>query len=224
MEAEKHHQTQKREENLKKKLWKLAHARQAMSHVLATCDFYLKYIGSDDHPMHVPAICSICIMYVRPFTDNAGVGMISRKFTQYSDARLQRTHDMLSKSRKEFYAHSDATLSAKMTSGEIRRIQPIDVMISRQTTRNGVMFSFGYQLHELRLRGVVIPDVRDLCRELDSRLQHEIRVTLNQLFTPRIPELVRLFEQTREDRLSVRINFHEADEPSRRGRSKEGIN
>jgi hypothetical protein len=207
MEAKKQNTTQKREENLKKTFWKLAHARQAMAHVLASCDFYLKHIASDKHPMHVPLLCSICVMYARPFTDNAGVGMISRKFTKHSDGRLQKTHDMLWRSRKEFYAHSDATLTAKMTSGEIQPIQPIDVIISRQTTRDGMRFSFGYQLHELRLRGIVVSDVRDLCRELDKLLQHEIRVTLDQLFTRRIPELMRVFDETHEDQLSCRIDF-----------------
>ncbi len=114
---------------------------------------------------------------------------------------------MLWRSRKEFYAHSDATLTAKMTSGEICPIQPIDVIISRQPTRDGMLFSFGYQLHELRLRGIIVSDVRDLCRELDKRLQQEIRVTLDHLFTPMIPELVRLFEEKGADQASFRVDF-----------------
>jgi len=207
MEAEKHNETEKREESLKKTLWKLAHARQAMANVLATCDFYLKHIARDDHPMHVPLLCSICVTYARPFTDNAGVGMISSRFTRHSNTRLQKTHDILWRSRKEFYAHSDATVTAKLTSGKIHPIQPIDVIISRRATQDGFLLSFGYHLHELRLRGVVIPDVRDLCRELDSRLQHEIQATMDQLFTPRISELAHLFERTHEDHLSLRIDF-----------------
>src|SRR5207244_7760712 len=107
----------------------------------------------------------------------------------------------------EFYAHSDATLTGKMTSGEIRTIQPIDVVISRQATRDGTRFSFGYQLHELRLRGMVISDIQDLCRELDKRLQHEIRVTLDHLFTAKIPELARVFEEKRAGQLSFRVEF-----------------
>lgn len=207
METKRQNNTQKREENLKKTFWKLAHARQALAHVLASCDFYLKHIASDKHPMHVPLLCSICVMYARPFTDNAGVGMISKKFARHDDAGLQKTHDMLWRSRKEFYAHSDATLTAKMTSGEIGPIQPIDVIISRQPTRDGMLFSFGYQLHELRLRGIIVSDVRDLCRELDKRLQYEIRVTLDHLFTPMIPKLARLFEERRADQLSFRVEL-----------------
>ena len=207
METKRPNNIQKREETLKKTFWKLAHARQALAHILASCDFYLKHITSDKHPLHVPLLCSICVMYARPFTDNAGVGMISKKFTRYDDDQLQKTHDMLWRSRKEFYAHSDATLTAKMTSGEIRPIQPIDVVISRQPTRDGMRFSFGYQLHELRLRGIVISDIQDLCRELDKRLQHEIRVTLDHLFTPKIPELARVFEEKRAEQLSFRVEF-----------------
>jgi hypothetical protein len=207
MAAKRQNNTQKHEENLKKTFWKLAHARQALTHALASCDFYLKHIMSDKHPMHVPLLCSICVMYTRPFTDNAGVGMISMKFARYDDARLQKTHDMLWRSRKEFYAHSDATLTAKTTSGEIRAIQPIDVVISRQRTRDVMQFSFGYQLQELRLRGIIISDIQDLCRELDKRLQHEIRVTLEHLFTPKIPELARVFEEKRADQVSFRVEF-----------------
>ena len=205
-------QTEKmrREDNLKKTLWKLGHARQAMAHVLASCDYYLAHIASDHHPMHVPMLCAICVTYVRPFTDNAGVGMISSKFRNFADPRLQKTHDMLWRSRKEFYAHSDATLTATLPSGESEGIQPIDVIISRRLTERGLLFSFGYQLHELRLRGIVVPDVRDLCRELDTRLQQEIQVTMNQLFTPRMPELVRLF-RTEDNQISLRIECPSKD-------------
>jgi len=67
-------------------------------------------------------------------------------------------------------------------------------------------FSFGYQLHEL-LAGIVISDIQDLCRELDKRLQHEIRVTLDHLFTAKIPELARVFEEKRAGQLSFRVEF-----------------
>jgi hypothetical protein len=182
-----------------------------MAHVLATCDFYLEHIPDHNHPMHVPILCSICVMYARPFTDNAGVGMISRKFGKYNDARLQTTHDVLLRSRKEFYAHSDATLTAKMTSGAVQSIQPIDVVVSRRSTPEGMLFSFGYQLHELRLHSIVIPDVRDLCRELESRLAHEIRVTLDRLFTPMTPEIARMFAERDENQLAIRIEFPASD-------------
>src|SRR4051794_3777499 len=102
--------TDKRELNLKKTVWKLAYAKRVVSHVLATCDFYLRNALDDHHPMHIPLVCSICVTYARPFTDNEGVGMISDKFAQYSDPRLQKTHDFLWQSRKHFYAHTDATL------------------------------------------------------------------------------------------------------------------
>jgi hypothetical protein len=201
MQAEKSNEAEKREEKLKRTLWKLAHARQAMAHVLASCDFYLKHIANDEHPMHVPVLCAICTMYARPFTDNAGVGMISATFRKHSDPRLQKTHDMLWRSRKEFYAHSDATLKGNLASGKIGAIQPIDIVISRPVIQQGALFSFGYQLHELRVRGFVIPDVRDLCRELDSRLQREIQVTLDHLFRPRMPELARLFDERLGDQM-----------------------
>ena len=136
MEAKKQNTIQKREENLRKTFWKLAHARQAMAHVLASCDFYLKHITSDKHPLHVPLLCSICVMYARPFTDNAGVGMISKKFTRYDAGRLQKTNDMLWRSRKEFYAHSDATLTAKKHLGKFAQFSRLMslFLVSRRET------------------------------------------------------------------------------------------
>src|SRR5437867_4329566 len=155
-------QTEKirREDNLKKTLWKLGHARQAMAHVLASCDYYLAHIASDHHPMHVPMLCAICVTYLRPFTDNAGVGMISSKFRNFADPRLQKTHDMLWRSRKEFYAHSDETLTATLPSGDSGGIQPMDVIISPRLTARCLSFSSGYQPHELRLPVIFVPASR----------------------------------------------------------------
>ncbi|PZR76952.1 MAG: hypothetical protein DLM73_01015 [Chthoniobacterales bacterium] len=207
---------EKREESLIKTFWKLAHAKRAVFHALTTCDFYLDNVGDDDnHPMHVPLIASICVMYSRPFTDNQGVGMISSKFRQHSDERLQRTHDLLWESRKRFYAHSDATVASTSTTGRNEALQPIDVVVTRQrgAMEDRDLFTFGYNLHEMRLRGIVIPDVRDLCVELDRQLETEIAATMEQLFSPKLPDFSQLLEQAGCDQIFVRVTHSNLTKP-----------
>jgi hypothetical protein len=207
MEAQKHIEARKREENLTKTFWKLAHAKRAVSLVQTTCDLYLKHAENEYSPLHIPLLCSICVMYARPFTDNDGVGMISSKFTRFPDGKLQNTHDLLWDARKRFYAHSDATVTAVSLSGENLAIQPIDVIISRRDTGQGSdLLTFGYNLHEIRLRGIVIPDVQKLCTELDRRLGAAITETMRQLFEPKTLELMQLFERQHSDQIVLRCD------------------
>src|SRR5258708_37082380 len=95
METENHAGAQKREEHLTKTFWKLAHAKRAVSLVQTTYDLYLEHVENEHSPLHIPLLCSICVTYARPFTDNDGVGMISSKFACFSDEKLQNTHDLL---------------------------------------------------------------------------------------------------------------------------------
>jgi hypothetical protein len=207
MEAQNHAEAQKREENLTKTFWKLAHAKRAVSLVQTTCDLYLKHVENEQSPLHIPLLCSICVTYARPFTDNDGVGMISSKFARFSDEKLQNTHDLLWDARKRFYAHSDATVTAVSLSGESLAIQPIDVTISRRDTGQGTdLLTFGYNLHEIRLNGIVIPDVQKLCTELDHRLEAAITKTMQQLFEPKMPQLMRLFEQQHGNQIVLRCD------------------
>lgn len=199
--------TDKRELNLKKTLWKLAYAKRAVSHVLATCDFYLQHVPNDHHPIHIPLVCSICVTYARPFTDNDGVGMISDKFARYSDPKLQKTHDLLWESRKRFYAHTDATLTATPASGGTARLQQIRVTVSRRRTPQGELLSFGYAFPEMRLRGIVIPDIRDLCHEFDRRLDAELHATMEKLLSPKTLDLKRLLDQAQSDHIDFPLDL-----------------
>jgi len=199
--------TDKRELNLKKTLWKLAYAKRAVSHVLTTCDFYLQHVPNDHHSMHIPLVCSICVTYARPFTDNGGVGMISDKFARYSDAKLQKTHDLLWESRKRFYAHTDATLTATSESGDTAPIQQIRVTVSRTRTPRGELLSFGYALPEMRLRGIVIPDIRELCYEFDRRLDAALHATMDQLFSAKMFDLKRLLDQAHSDHIDFPLDL-----------------
>ena len=187
--------------------WKLAHARRAVSLVQTACDLYVRHVEDEHSPLHLPLICSICVTYARPFTDNDGVGMISSRFARFSDAKLQSTHDLLWDARKRFYAHSDATVAAVSLSGESLAIQPIDVIISREDSGKGTdLLTFGYNLHEIRLRCVVIPDVQKLCTELHHRLEAAIIETMHQLFEPQMPRIMGLFEQQKTDKITLRCN------------------
>jgi hypothetical protein len=192
---------------LKKTLWKLAYASRAVSHVLATCDFFLQHVRDDRHPIFIPLMCSICVTYARPFTDNGGVGMISRKFTKYSDSKLQRTHDVLWDARRRFYAHSDATTMVKRPSGQTNPIQEVRVAVTRTQMPDKDELSFTLIYPEIRLRGIVIPDVRELCLELAKRLRAEINSVLNQLFSSKGPELAQLLNEAHSDYIEVLLDL-----------------
>jgi hypothetical protein len=197
----------KREVNLRKTLWKLAYARRSVVHVLSTCEFYEKHVTSDEHPMHIPLICAICVTYARPFTDNNGVGMISQKFARYTDPQLQKTHDLLWASRMHFHAHSDATLTATDPNGTSGPLQQIQILVTRTRTARGEELSFGYGLPEIKLRGIIIPDVRTLCAEFDRRLGAEIHSTMDALFRPRMMQLKRALDQAHSDQLMFPLEF-----------------
>jgi hypothetical protein len=133
--------------------------------------------------------------------------MISNKFTRYADPKLQKTHEVLLESRKRFYAHSDATVVATMSGANLEAIQPIDLTVRRQSTADGDLYTFGYQLHEIQLRGVVVPDVRALCAELDRRLGEEITATLEQFVREKMPDLKQLLDKRRSDNVTLRIEI-----------------
>jgi hypothetical protein len=195
----------KLELNLKKTLWKLAYANRAVSHVLTTCDFYLEHIRDDRHPIFIPLMCSICVTYARAFTDSGGVGMISQKFSRFSDPKLQRTHDLLWESRKRFYAHIDATATVIKPSGQKAPLQEVRVVITRKDPEKDVL-NFGLMFPEIRLRGIVVPDIRELCFELARRLREEIDTTLRRLFS-KAGELIQLLDEAKSDYIEVSIDL-----------------
>lgn len=203
----------KREANLRKTLWKLAYAKRSVVHVLSTCDFYETHVTDDDHPMHVPLICAICVTYARPFTDNNGVGMISQKFARYDDSQLQKTHDSLWASRMHFHAHSDATLTATDPSGTSNPLQQIQILITRTRTARGEELSFGYGLPEMKLRGIIIPDVRTLCAEFDRRLRAALQRTMDALFTPRMMQLKRALDEAHSDQVMFPLELEPKSRP-----------
>jgi hypothetical protein len=198
----------KRDQNLKRTLWKLAYARRAVQLVLTTCACYELYKVDDEHPMHTPLVCSICVTYARSFTDNDGVGMISAKFARHADPRLQQTHDLLVAGRNSFYAHQDATLTAESPSGERKPLQQVVINISRVPEPQGYYgLSLGLALPEMRLRGIVIPDIRDLCQDLDRRLLAEVQSTMDQLFSDKVGDLARLLEERHTDQIDIPLDI-----------------
>ena len=193
--------------NLRKTLWKLAYAKQAVGQVLKTCDIYEKYASNDRHPLHFPLLCSICVTYARPFTDNGGVGMISEKFTKHSRPELQATHDALWAARMHFYAHCDATLEVASEHSGDQPLQQLAILVSRTSTPDGEELSFGYDLSEVRFREIMVSQVRVLCEELIGRLDQDLSSTLEQLFQDSSHELLRLMDEAKSDRIRIPLDL-----------------
>jgi hypothetical protein len=136
-----------------------------------------------------------------------GVGMISRKFGRFSDPKLQRTHDMLLESRNRFYAHQDATATSVAPSGEKSPLQEVRVNVTRTRTPGNDLLSFGLIYPEIRLRGIVILDIRELSLELARRLDAEINATLNKLFSSKAAKLVQSLNEANGDYIEVLIDL-----------------
>jgi hypothetical protein len=133
--------------------------------------------------------------------------MISDKFARLSDAKLQKTHDLLWESRKRFYAHTDATLTATSASGRSAPLQQIRITVSRRRRPQGELLSFGYALPEMRLRGIMIPDIRELCFEFDRRLDTELHSTMDQLFSSKMLDLKRLLDEAHSDHIDFPLEL-----------------
>jgi hypothetical protein len=200
----------KAELNLKKTLWKLAYASRAIDQVLTTCDFYLEHIRDDRHPMFIPLMCSICVTYCRPFTNNSGIGSISqKKFARYSDPDLQKAHDVLWRSRMHFHAHADTTVRVKDLAFGTSRLQEVRVAVTRKKGPDGDQLSFGLIYPEMRVRAIVVPHIRNLCLELAKRLRAEINSILYQLYGSSGAELAELLDERQTDYTEIVLDIAE---------------
>ncbi|WP_369936421.1 hypothetical protein [Xanthomonas tesorieronis] len=66
-----------------------------------------KVTGFSDS-FYAPLFHAAVISYGRPFVDNKSTGVLSRHWSDFTDARLSKTHKTLLKTRHELVAHSDS--------------------------------------------------------------------------------------------------------------------
>lgn len=95
---------------LKRQFHKLAIAQSDLVHARAACRYFVQYVSDIAHAIYYPLFVTIVICYARPFTDNDTLGRLPKKWGAFSDERLQRSHDLMLKTRNEVVAHSDETI------------------------------------------------------------------------------------------------------------------
>ena len=96
----------------KKELYKIAVARTDIFSAQKTCRVIIERIDSLEDELYAPLFHAAVIAYGRPFVDNKSTGVLSRHWSNFSDSRLQWTHNQLIKTRHEIVAHSDSNARA----------------------------------------------------------------------------------------------------------------
>jgi hypothetical protein len=92
----------------KKELYKLVVARSDIFQAQRTCQIILEKVTGFGDSLYAPLFYASVISYARPFVDNKSTGVLSRHWSDFSDARLSKTHKTLLKTRHELVAHSDS--------------------------------------------------------------------------------------------------------------------
>jgi hypothetical protein len=95
---------------LKRQFHKLAIARSDLIHARAACRYFIEHVGDIAHAIYYPLFVTIVICYARPFTDNDTFGRLQKRWGAFAEQRLQRSHDLMLKTRNEVVAHSDAAI------------------------------------------------------------------------------------------------------------------
>jgi hypothetical protein len=105
----------------KKLFQKLVLAQSDIHSAYKTCELFLEKVaaGQDskntvkvglDNPLYLPLLEAIIISYPRPFTDNDGLGVLSKQWSTFEDEQLDEAHKFILNYRNELVAHSDHTV------------------------------------------------------------------------------------------------------------------
>jgi len=117
-----------REANLKKTIWKLASGLHSLIEAGAIADARFQIGAGASEAVHDGMMNAITTLYCRPFTDNAGVGVVSAKITRGLTTDSKVTHDFVWMHRNHTGAHSDATVKFD---GEDRLIRDLTLIVTK---------------------------------------------------------------------------------------------
>ena len=163
-----------KEATLKKTIWKLASGLHSLIEAGAIAE--ARYQMGLDVPeaVHDGMMNAITTLYCRPFTDNAGVGVVSAKIARELTAESRSTHDFVWMHRNHTAAHSDATVTFE---GEDRLIRDLTMTVTKlpyEGTQIGHSLPF-VRIEIGHLAGFIclIGEMIDLFREaLDKNIGH----------------------------------------------------
>ena len=158
--ARKRHHTRT---ELKRQFHKLAVAQSDLIHARAACRYFTEHVNDIAHTIYYPLFVTIVICYARPFTDNDTFGRLAKSWGTFHDERLQRSHDLMLKTRNEVVAHSDAT---------VRRIHIVPAGVAYPftftTDKPVISKSHGFMIDTYLLQPDHFTDALDtICQVLD---------------------------------------------------------
>lgn len=162
---------------LKREFHKLAVAQSDLIHARAACRYFVEHVNDIAHTIYYPLFVTIVICYARPFTDSDTFGRLRKEWGRFSDQRLQRSHDLMLKTRNEVVAHSDAA---------IRRVRIVPAGVaypfSSSSDKPVISQSPGYMIDTYFLQPSHFTDALDTIYYVLDRLRPEVQRLFDLLY------------------------------------------
>ena len=162
---------------LKRQFHKLAIAQSDILNARAACRYFVEHVSDIAHTIYYPLFVTIVICYARPFTDNDTFGRLAKKWGTFSNQRLQRSHDLMLKTRNEVVAHSDAA---------IRQIRIVPAGVTYPFTFTAkkpvISQSYGFMITTYVLEPRHFTDALDTICDVLDRLQPEVSRLFDLLY------------------------------------------
>jgi len=200
-----------REANLKKTIWKLASGLHSLSEAGAIANARYEMGSNVDPAVHDGMMNAITTLYCRPFTDNAGVGMVSEKIARNLSEDAKSSHAFILMHRNITGAHSDATVRF---SDDDRLIRDLTLTVTKLPDEGT---GIGHTLPLVRLDFshlagfiILIGEMIELFRaSLDENIGHLYWDEEKNVALPTLPDISK-FEVG--ESVSFNLNLHEAIE------------
>lgn len=127
----------------KKLFQKLALAHFDIHSAYQTCELFLEKVAAGmqsnktvqvgmENPLYLPLLEAMVISYSRPFTNNDGLGVLPKQWSEFKDKDLKEAHRFILQYRNDLVAHSDHTVrkiqifSPKVNFGPMRKDQKME--------------------------------------------------------------------------------------------------
>jgi hypothetical protein len=177
--------TKKQSGNLKR-VRRLVYAQRAFKNVIAMIDFILLQDLSKEWQWYSVATTGFCTEYMRPFTENEGIGPLPDVYTKFEDESLRTLHRMIEQGRNWIFAHHDMkNAPSLLPAGNIEFFNKITVRLSAGSAPGIILAQCAtkpMKFPEQNLRGVIA-----LCKFQNSRINTEVRDALKSLRIPGKP-------------------------------------
>ena len=170
----------------KKKLFqKLVFAQSDMSSACRACELFLDKVGMPEksnpdktvgigNPLFLPMLEAIIISYSRPFTNNDGVGVLQKKWSQFENPQFADAHEQILQYRNELVAHTDKN---------VRTIQIVPPNVCVVPTPKGKeMEGLGFRVRTVWIAARRIHLFHELSVHQATRMMDEVIKLFDELY------------------------------------------